>query len=81
MTFSEQQANIECDPKLQMRVPKEELESLKIENFLLDMQLAQLKTEAFNVMLHRAISEAMIKARIDQYEHIPNPDPWRDNDL
>lgn len=76
MTFSEQQANIEYDPKLQQQVPKEELERIKMENTLLDMQLAQLKAEQVKVMLHRAISEAMIKARIDQYGYIP--DPWRD---
>lgn len=77
MTFSEQQANVEYDPKLQLQVPKEELESLKIENFLLDMQLAQLKTEE---VLWKAMNE-LTKARIDQYGYIPNPDPWRDNDL
>lgn len=80
MTFSEQQANIEYDPKLQMQVPKEELESLKIENIILEQQFAQLKTEEVKVMLWKAMNE-LTKARIDQYGYIPNPDPWRDNDL
>lgn len=81
MTFSEMQSNIEYDPKLQMQVPKEELERIKMENIILEQQFAQLKAEEAKVMLQNAINEVhhmMTKARIDQYGYIPDPDPWSD---
>lgn len=40
-----------------------------------------LQTEEGKAILLKAINEAysmMVKARIDQYGYIPNPDPWRD---
>lgn len=70
MTFSEQQANIECDPKLQLQVPKEVLKRIKMENILLEQQSAQLKAEQVKVMLWNAMNE-LTKARIEQYGYIP----------
>lgn len=79
------QANVKYDPKLQLQVPKEELEKIKMENILLEQQiresLLQLKTEAGKATLLRAINKAlymMTKARINQYGYIPNHEPWRD---
>lgn len=83
MIFYEQQANVKYDPKLQLQVPKEELERIKMENILLERQMSadSLQTEEGKAALLKAINETfnmMAKARIAQYGYIPNNDPWRD---